>query len=296
MSVEQRGNAAFVGDPAHGLANDRGDAEDADAVGLAGRGSRQDRVGDDEFGQGRIVHARHRGAGQDAVGDVGRRPGGAGIAQRLRRVAQGSGQIDDVVDQDAAAAPDVADDVHDFGLAGALAAFVDDRERRVVQPFGQPAGADYAADVGRDDHQVAGLRIALRMSARHDRRGVEVVGRDIEEALDLPGVQVNREDPVGAGVGDQVGDQLGGDRRARAGLAVLPGVAEVGDHRGDALGRGAPQRVDADQQLHQVVVGREAGRLQQEDILAAHVLVDLDEDLVVGEAAYAGVRSAAISR
>ena len=70
-----------------------------------------------------------------------------------------------------------------------------------------------------------------------------------------------------------------------AGFAVLPGVAEIGHHRRDPPGRRARQRVDADQQLHQVVVGRIAGRLDDEDVLAADVLVDDDEDLVVGEAA-----------
>ena len=49
------------------------------------------------------------------------------------------------------------------------------------------------------------------------------------------------------------------------------------------------QRVEGDQQLHQVVVGREGGRLDDEDILAADVLVDLDEHLHVGEAPHAGL-------
>ncbi len=74
-------------------------------------------------------------------------------------------------------------------------------------------------------------------------------------------MQVERHHAVGAGAGDQVGDQLGRDRRARAGFAVLPGVAEIGDHRRDAPRRGAAQRVDDDQQFHQVVVGRERRRL-----------------------------------
>ena len=54
-------------------------------------------------------------------------------------------------------------------------------------------------------------------------------------------------------------------------------------HRGHAVGRGAPRRVDHDQQLHQVV-RRSAGRLDHEDVAAADVLVDLDRDLAVGEA------------
>ena len=37
---------------------------------------------------------------------------------------------------------------------------------------------------------------------------VQVIDRDVEEALDLSGVQVDRQHAVGARRGDQVGDQL----------------------------------------------------------------------------------------
>ena len=87
------------------------------------------------------------------------------------------------------------------------------------------AGAHHAADVGRHHGQVAVVRACPDVAGEH-RAGVEVVDRDVEEALDLAGMQVERQHAVGAGMGDQVGDQLGGDRRARAGLAVLAGVAE----------------------------------------------------------------------
>ena len=85
--------------------------------------------------------------------------------------------------------------------------------------------------------------------------------------------------------GDQIGDQLGRDRGAGAGTAVLPRIAEIGDHSRDAVRRGAAQRVGDDQELHQMVVGRKRGRLQDEGVRAADVLLDLDEDFHVGEAA-----------
>ena len=94
------------------------------------------------------------------------------------------------------------------------------------------------------------------------------------------------------GHGDQVGHQLGRDRHARLVLAVLPGVAEVRDHRRDPARRGALGRVQHDQQLHQVV-RRGRRRLHDEDVAAADVLVDLDRDLPVLEARHRRRRRAA---
>ena len=118
----------------------------------------------------------------------------------------------------------------------------------------------------------------------HHRRGEQIVGRNVEEALDLTGVQIEREHAVGAGLDDHIGDELGRDRRARARLPVLSRIAEIGNDRGDAPRRGALQRIDDDEQLHQMVVGGRGGRLDDEHVLAADVLLHLDEDLHVGEA------------
>jgi hypothetical protein len=154
--------------------------------------------------------------------------------------------------------------------------------RSDVEALGQRARAHHAADVGRHHHQVV---VALLPDvAEQDGRGVDVVHRDVEEALDLVGVQVDRQHALHADGLQHVGHHLGGDRtRAERGTAVLAGVAEIGDRGGDAPGRGALQRIDHHHQFHQVVVGRVAGRLQDEDVAAAHVLEDLDTHLAVGE-------------
>jgi hypothetical protein len=70
---------------------------------------------------------------------------------------------------------------------------------------------------------------------------------------------------------------------------VLPGIAEVRDHRRDAPGRRAPQRIGEQEQLHQVLVGRRACRLDDEAIATAHVLADLDHHFAVGKAANLGL-------
>jgi hypothetical protein len=120
----------------------------------------------------------------------------------------------------------------------------------------------------------------------------EIVGRDVEEALDLAGVQLQRQHPIGAGGGDEVGHQLGRDRRARLDLAILPGIAEVRDDGDDRASRGALQRVDHDQKLHQVLVHRRAGRLHHKAVHPANILADLNEDLSVGKRADQGLTRA----
>src|SRR5580704_12913874 len=66
-----------------------------------------------------------------------------------------------------------------------------------------------------------------------DRHREQVVERDVEEALDLAGVEIHRERAIGARRGHEVRDELGRDRRARLGLAILPRVAEVRNDRDD---------------------------------------------------------------
>ncbi len=80
----------------------------------------------------------------------------------------------------------------------------------------------------------------------------------------------------------QVGDDLGRDRHARrARASVLPRVPEIRDHRRNPAGRRALQRVGHDQDFHQVVVGRNTRRLQDEDVATAHVLEELDHHFAV---------------
>jgi hypothetical protein len=126
-----------------------------------------------------------------------------------------------------------------------------------------------------DDHQVA-VVLALQVGQQH-RAGVDVVDRDVEETLDLVGVQVHRQHALDAHRLEHVGHHLGADRHPRAARpAVLPGVAEVGDHGRDAACAGTLERIDHDEQLHQVLVRRAAGGLHDEDVAGAHVLADLD--------------------
>ena len=116
-----------------------------------------------------------------------------------------------------------------------------------------------------------------------------MVHRDVEESLDLRRVQVQRQDAVHARLDEHVGDELGRDRDAAFVLAVLPRVAVIGHHGGDAARGGAPRRVHHDEQFHQVLIDGRAGRLYDEDVAAADVFVDFDVDLAVREPGDGGV-------
>ena len=116
-----------------------------------------------------------------------------------------------------------------------------------------------------------------------------MIHRDVEEALDLGGVEVHGQHAVRTGLGDEICHQLGRDGVAALGLAVLTGVAEIGNDGGNASGGGAAEGVDHDEQLHQVVVDGLAGGLDHENIAAADGLVDGNGDLAVCESGHGAV-------
>ena len=207
----------------------------------------------------------------------------ANLDDRLGGVAEGAGGIDHVVEEDAVLALDIADDVHDLALVGLLAALVDDGQTH-VQLLGKRACAGHGADVrGDDDHLLSALAELLGIVVDEDGVAEQVVHRDIKEALNLRRVQVHRQDAVGAGGGQHVRDKLGGDGVAALGLAVLPGIAEVGDDRRHAARGGALAGIDHDEQLHEAVIDRLAGGVDEEHVAAADGLVQRDGRLAVGE-------------
>ena len=214
------------------------------------------------------------GAGIDLLGP-------AQLLDGLGGAAEGTGSVHNIVQQDADLAFHVADDVHNLGLIGPLAALIHDGHIG-AQLHGEGPGPGGAAHVGGDNHHIL-IALAEHLDKMLDEQMAahQIVHGDIKEALDLGGVQVHGQDPVGAGGGDQVGDKLCGDRVTALGFTVLTGVAEIGDDGGHTAGRGPAHGVDHDQQLHQVVVDMVAGGLNDENILAANRLGHGDGALAV---------------
>ena len=106
---------------------------------------------------------------------------------------------------------------------------------------------------------------------------------DIEEALDLCGMQIHAEHAIGAGGCYQIGHQFGRDGSSAGILAILTSVSEVGDDGRDSLGRGSAKAVDVDQQLHEVGVDGIAGGLNDEAVPSSNILVDPDDQFAIRE-------------
>ena len=80
--------------------------------------------------------------------------------------------------------------------------------------------------------------------------GGELVHGNIEEALQLALMKIERKDAVCTGNLQHVGDEARGDRHARLIFLVGAAVAVVRNDGGDAACRGALECVDHDQELH----------------------------------------------
>src|SRR5438034_1262804 len=188
---EQGRDGFLVVDPPNGLAEQRRHSQHGHPTGRALLGRERDRVGDDDLLDGRgldAVDGRARQHGVDAARQDAPRALPLDGGDRLH---QRAGGVDHVVDHHRVAAVDVADEVHGHGRPRLVAPLVDDGQAR-VEPLGDRARTLHAAGVGRDEDGVAEV-LLLQIVDHHDRAREQVVDRDVEEALDLARVQVQRE-------------------------------------------------------------------------------------------------------
>jgi hypothetical protein len=123
-----------------------------------------------------------------------------------------------VIDDEDGPSLDITDDSHRLHLlVVAEPAFFHDGQGH-VQAVGHPAGALGASHVRRHDGEVRDA--FLFEVVRQDRQSCQLVHRDIEEALDLPGVEVDGQEPVCARGLQEVGDKARRDGNSRLVLLI----------------------------------------------------------------------------
>ena len=117
----------------------------------------------------------------------------------------------------------------------------------------------------------------------------QVIQRNVEEALNLGGVQIHGQDPVSAGGGEHIGNQFCGDGVPGLGFTVLPGVTEVGDNGGNPACGCTAAGIDHYQQFHQMVIDGLAGGLNQEYVGATNGFFQGDGSFTIGEMLHRGL-------
>ena len=155
-----------------------------------------------------------------------------------------------------------------------------DEERRMKRARGKRPLCG-AGVLGDDDAILVILDVSLNVYG-DSGLGKEAVDGDLEEALELGGVEVHGHDVVHSRDMEHVCDELGGDGAPGLLLALL-GVREEGDDRRDTLGRGHLAGADEDDELHEGIVGLDipGPTLDDVDILPAHGLRERQAQLPV---------------
>ena len=122
----------------------------------------------------------------------------AGLVDGFGACAERAGGVDDVVGDDRLFACHVTDDGGDARLAMFGPQLGDDRDVG-VEHLGEARGQLGAAGVGGDDDGAFSAQAHVAEVARKHRQRRHVVDGAVEEALDLAGVKVHRQDAIDAG-------------------------------------------------------------------------------------------------
>ena len=96
-------------------------------------------------------------------------------------------------------------------------------------------------------------------------------------------MQIHRQNSVRACCYEQIRYQLRCDRVSGFGFSVLPCIAIIRNDGVDPAGRCALHGIDHDQELHQIVVDRIAGRLDDVNIQASDCFPDVDGNFAIAE-------------
>ena len=110
-----------------------------------------------------------------------------------------------------------------------------------------------------------------------------MVAGNIKIALNLRRVQIQCQYAVCACLSNQIGHQFSRNRFSSSRLSIGSSVAVVGEHRRNLSGRRPVTGINHNQQFHQVVIHRMAGRLNQIDIAASNRLLNLNIKLAIGK-------------
>lgn len=170
----------------------------------------------------------------------------------IGRFDKSAASVSHVVDDDSNPVLDITDKNHARNLIWASTFLVDQRKAK-IKTISDRSGSFCAPCIRTDDDALLDWQV-LSNPPECARFGVQVIYRDIEEALDLASMQIHGDDMVTACRLQHVCHELRRNGGTRFVLLVLSGIREIWYDSRDATSRGGFTCVDHDKKLHQPIV------------------------------------------
>ena len=140
--------------------------------------------------------------------------------------------------------------------------------------------------IGADHDSITPVRNRSFDVTNHQGFRVKIVDGDFEETLNLTCVEIEGDEVIAPGNGEHIGNEFSGDRCAGLVLFVLSCIRITWYDCSNTTGGGGAASRDEDEELHEVVVDIGAAGLENEDVLVANGLLQLNVDFSVGEPLY----------
>lgn len=190
-------------------------------------------------------------------------------------------RLDQFVHQDGIQTRHLADNGERLGVTVARRAPFFHKGERRIKSLRKVARFFRESQIGGHNDRV--VELDFLNIIHQDRQRAKLVARDIEESLDLTGVQINRDVAVCAGGDNQIGDQACGDGHARLIFFVAAPVGIVWQNRRDPSRRGALERIEKNQELDEVAVNGRTQPLYQKNISPTDAALELYKDIFIRE-------------
>jgi len=154
-------------------------------------------------------------------------------------------------------------------------------DNRQIRPkfLGIPCRFLHISHIRRYHRQI--LQMLAFQIAGYDQFRRQMIHGDIKKALQLSRMQIECKHPIGTGRYNQIGCQFSRNRHTPFIFAVLAGIAEIRNHRGDARSTGPPKTIQKYQQLHQIFIHRLAGRLYHKAVRSPNIAFEFDNLLSI---------------
>ena len=165
-------------------------------------------------------------------------------------LSDSAGCINHIINDDNILVFYITDNLHACYYIGASTGLVAEHER-AAEVLGISVGTLRTTNVWRSNDHI--LEAQALQVWQNNARCIEVIYRNIKEALNLVGMEVHGDETVDTGNAEQVGYQFSADADTWLVLTILTSPSEVRYNSNNVAGRSTLCCVNHQEQLHQVV-------------------------------------------